>query len=84
MTAALLFALPALLLWALLMLGRYPGERVIARLARRRGARRGAVAAISPRRHAGDPAPPAHARLAGSLAGRAPPRRSPVPTLSLN
>ena len=81
MTAALLFALPALLLCALLLLGRYPGEHAIAHLARRRR-RRCTAPAVPARRPAGNSAPPPRRRLAGALAGRAPPRRSQVPTLS--
>jgi hypothetical protein len=78
----LLFALPALTLWLLLSRGRYPGEKVLARIARaRRGHGRAANAA---------PALPvalatvreARERLAGSLAGRAPPPRAAVSTLS--
>jgi hypothetical protein len=69
-----LFLAPALLLWALLALGRYPGEALVARLSRRPSRSR--------RRNTPPPAHgPAPARrvaaprnlLARSLAGRAPP-----------
>jgi hypothetical protein len=68
---AVLCAAPGLALWAVLLLGRYPGERAVAALAlrgRRRRLpaprRRGPLAAA--RRPSPDP-------IACSLAGRAPP-----------
>jgi len=78
----LLFALPALTLWLMLARGRYPGEKVLARLAhRRRGRRRAAGAAPAlPAALAAARGP--RERLAGSLVGRAPPPRAAVPTLS--
>jgi hypothetical protein len=76
LTHLMLFALPALTLWLTLARGRYPGERMLARIARaRRGPRLKAAAAPML------PAAPAalrgaRDRLAGSLVGRAPPPRA--------
>jgi hypothetical protein len=73
--SGVLFLLPALALAALLLFGRYPGETVIRRLARRRpGCRHRAPRAVA--------APSAEkvvvatrlSPIARSLAGRAPPR----------
>ena len=77
MSAALLqpalFLAPALLLWALLALGRYPGETVVSRLSRRRPLRaRRSVGASATRAPSRRPRRPCNL-LACSLAGRAPP-----------
>jgi hypothetical protein len=74
---AALFLAPALLLWALLARGRYPGEALVEALSRRRRspwARSGAGSPLrrAPRRRA--PAP--RNLLAYSLAGRGPPARA--------
>jgi hypothetical protein len=69
-----LFLAPALVLWLLLALGRYPGEAAVARLARRRPqlARRGCG---SPQTRAPALRAPAPRNLlACSLAGRGPPQ----------
>jgi hypothetical protein len=67
---ALLYVAPAVLLALALLAGRYPGERLIARLARRRRP-------VRPRRRAERlpraPARVVEAELAWALAGRAPP-----------
>jgi hypothetical protein len=74
-SAALLYLLPALLLLAPLVLGRYPGERLL----------RAAVDGLRRRRRPGEPhrlrqlaslapLPRGGALLASALAGRAPPR----------
>jgi len=70
-----LFLAPALLLWALLALRRYPGEALVARLSRRRRRQRARTGAGSPLPRA----PLQHALvprnlLACSLAGRGPPQ----------
>jgi len=77
-----LFALPALTLWLLLARGRYPGEKALERLARRRGSRRrlGAAAAAAPAALAGGRG--ARERLCGTVVGRAPPAGAAVLTLS--
>lgn len=76
-----LYLAPALLLSAVLALGRFPGERALAAVVRRWGLAR-------PRRAAGDLGPrrwsavvlPRGGRLIGRrLAGRAPPRRIAAP-----
>jgi hypothetical protein len=75
---AALFLAPALALWALLSLGRYPGERVLARLAPRRARSRATATKVS-RRARTPRAGRARNLLACSLAGRAPPsRRTPA------
>ena len=71
---ALLYMSPALALWLLLALGRYPGEAV---LARRRAARRGVLVAAA-LRAAISMIVRAPRPLAWGLAGRAPPRRIAV------
>ena len=76
---AVLCVAPALALWVVLVLGRYPGERAVAALAalagRGRGRRQAAPARRGPlaaaRRRAADP-------IACSLAGRAPPAATAV------
>ncbi len=71
----LFYALPALALRGALLLGRYPGERLILAAARsRRRLRR--AARLMPRRAPIDqaPAPRGGDLLARALAGRAPPR----------
>jgi len=78
MTAAallqpILFLAPALLLWALLALGRYPGEGVVARLARRSPRLRARRSPPVSRRAPALPARRPRSLLACSLAGRAPP-----------
>jgi hypothetical protein len=77
---ALLFAAPAIALWALLVLGRYPGERAIARIAGRRRAAPHQVAPRGPLRRASRRIRGLGERLAGSQAGRAPPPARTVPT----
>jgi hypothetical protein len=73
LTPGVLMLLPALLLAGILLAGRYPGERLIARLARSRAPRRRPVGRVQiPPRPA--PASTRGGRLiAASLAGRAPP-----------
>jgi periplasmic copper chaperone A len=77
---ALFYLVPALLLLGALLLGHYPGERLIVRLAaaaRRRAAC--AVAAVPPPRHllfARSHLPRGGALLGAALAGRAPPSPS--------
>jgi hypothetical protein len=75
MSAEVLFyLLPALLLLGALLLGRYPGERLILAVAARRR-RRPVPAPASPRRHLSfaRPTPRGGALLGAALAGRAPP-----------
>jgi hypothetical protein len=68
-----LMMLPALLLAVVLLTGRYPGERLIARWARvRPRARRAAGRACTPA-HPALQVPRGGRLIAGSLAGRAPP-----------
>jgi hypothetical protein len=73
MVTGLLFLLPALVLAGLLACGRYPGERAVSRLVRRRGRSARAPRTLGRLRRrvvilVGRAAP-----LACSLAGRAPP-----------
>ncbi|HEY1776132.1 MAG TPA: hypothetical protein VGG41_08235 [Solirubrobacteraceae bacterium] len=77
-----LFALPALTLWLMLLRGRYPGERVLELLVRRRrrGPRRERARPVF--RALADTAGGACERLAGTLVGRAPPSGESVPTPS--
>jgi hypothetical protein len=77
---ALLFLAPGLLLWALLAIGRYPGEGIVGRLARRPRRRR-ALARVCGRASAPRAQRPRNL-LACSLAGRAPPVRSSVRSAS--
>jgi hypothetical protein len=74
--AALLYGLPAFALLALLLLGRYPGEKLIITLAARVRRRRRSAARLAPRRAPLDstPTPRGGDLLARALAGRAPPR----------
>jgi hypothetical protein len=73
---AALLLVPAALLALPLLFGRYPGERVLARL--RRGRRQMAPASVAPR---GPSAPRVHINggrlVACGLAGRAPPLLAP-------
>lgn len=74
MTLAIVAQLaPALLLAALLLVGRYPGERVLVRLATRRPARRPAATPAPPRRRARSAWLPAGALIGRHLAVRPPP-----------
>ena len=68
-----LFLAPALLLWALLALGRYPGEAVVTRLARRRPPRAHREARAPSKRAHPKGRPRLRNLLACSLAGRGPP-----------
>lgn len=63
---------PAVLVFALLCLGRYPGERLLLPPARPRSVKREALAAKAPRRALAR-MPRGGRLLAGALAGRAPP-----------
>jgi hypothetical protein len=63
---------PAVFVFALLYLGRYPGERLLIARARLRRPRRKALAAKTPR-WARAHVPRGGGLLAGALAGRAPP-----------
>ena len=69
-----LFLAPALLLWALLALGRYPGEAAVARIARRRPLRARRRSGSPQRRAPALRSPAARNLLACSLAGRGPPQ----------
>ncbi|HZV72308.1 MAG TPA: hypothetical protein VFF79_01215 [Conexibacter sp.] len=75
---AFLYLAPALLLSAILALGCFPGERLLA-------ARMTATARLRPERHIGRPHPPRILRarggllLATRLAGRAPPLTTTTP-----
>jgi hypothetical protein len=72
---ALLYALPAFALLVALLLGRYPGERLIAVAARaRRRPRRAARATTRRAPLDSTPTPRGGELLARALAGRAPPR----------
>jgi hypothetical protein len=68
----MLYLLPALLLLAVLLARRYPGERLLGALAGRR-ARRVRVRRASPLRRIELPVPHGGRLIAVSLAGRAPP-----------
>jgi hypothetical protein len=70
----LLYVLPALLLALALLAKRYPGERLIGALVRRR-CRRARVGPRAVVRRIELPVPHGGRLLAVSLAGRAPPRR---------
>jgi uncharacterized protein YcnI len=73
--SALFYLLPALLLLGALLLGRYPGERLLLAAAARRALRPARAARTTPRRGRPLPAllPRGSALLAAALAGRAPP-----------
>jgi uncharacterized protein YcnI len=74
--SALFYLLPALLLLGALLLGRYPGERLLLAVAAGgRGSRRAAVAAPPRQRLFVRSAPRGGALLGAALAGRAPPSR---------
>jgi hypothetical protein len=88
--SVLFYLLPALLLLGALLLGCYPGERLLLAVARRRPASPIAAAAVPPPRHllfARSRLPRGGALLGAALAGRAPPsapgappRRQPTST----
>jgi uncharacterized protein len=79
--SALLYLLPALLLLGALLLGRYPGERLLLAAAARRARRPVRASRAAPRRGRPLPAllPRGSALLAAALAGRAPPRTRDMP-----
>jgi hypothetical protein len=74
--SALFYALPALALLAALLVGRYPGERLIIAVAARSRRRPHRATRATARRAPLDsnPAPRGGDLLARALAGRAPPR----------
>ncbi|MBS1863539.1 MAG: hypothetical protein JSS68_17720 [Actinobacteria bacterium] len=74
------YALPALALLVALLLGRYPGERLIAAAGRRRRASHAAAAVPTPRHlpFARSRLPRGSALLGAALAGRAPPSARPA------
>jgi hypothetical protein len=86
-TEVLFYLLPALLLLGALLLGRYPGERLILAAVARRRRRLVPAAAPRPRRHLtfARPTPRGGALLGAALAGRAPPAqtgaRAPFPSM---